>query len=618
MGIFDKAIERLATQIVKVAPTVTPITQDQIRSVSQGYGNSVGLPRDPNMANVPFTPGIPLVPGAINPLRPDGRPNPRRYEFTVAQNINVTEQKLVPFKTLRAAADQIDILRRCIEVLKAKMVGLDWDIVLADSAVEKVMKDTGEKSYTRAMAIAKDELNDEINKAKQFWKVPDVSNGLMFSDWLNMMLEDVLVLDAVAVWPQMSVSGDLKGLQLLDGSTIKPLIDDRGMRPEAPQPAFQQILYGFPRSEFSAPVEETEADGEFTSSEMAYLVKNRRTTSIYGFSPVERSLSLADIYLRRQQWIRAEYTDGVMPEIMFQTDATFGNNPDLLRQYENVFNDDLAGQTEQRKRARLLPAGLIPHEMPGYDQRFSDTLDEFLIVSICGHFGVAPSEIGFNSKGGLGGSGLQDGEANSSEVIGLVPLSQWVGKMLSQLSYIFAGMPRELEFKFMQSVRSDKEAEAREQDIRLKNGSMTLNEARSKSGLPLLDNAEADTPLIFTPTGVLMATVDGLTPIDVAGFLSGSFAGGLEGSEEPPVEEDEPEVDTLLEDEPVEADQPEVDETIKAAKDEIKQFLRWLRKSPNRAFEFKVVPDTFATTLNKFVAVEDLDGARWYAERYLA
>ena len=612
MGIFDKAIERLATQIVKVAPTVTPISQEQIRSVSQGYGTSVGLPRDPNMANVPFTPGIPLVPGAINPLRADGRPDPRRYEFTVAQNINVTEQRLVPFKTLRAAADQIDILRRCVEVLKAKMVGLEWDVVLSDSAVERVMQETGEKSFTKAMALAKEKFNDEINRMKQFWEVPDISNGLMFADWLNMLLEDSLVLDAVAVWPQMSVKGDLKGLQLLDGSTIKPLIDDRGMRPQAPNPAFQQILYGFPRSEFSAPQEQVEADGEFTADEMAYLVRNRRTTSVYGLSPVERALALADIYLRRQQWIRAEYTDGVMPEIMFQTDATFGNNPDLLRQYENVFNDDLAGQTEQRKRARLLPAGLIPHEMPGYDQRFSDTLDEFLIVSICGHFGVAPSEIGFNSKGGLGGSGLQDGEANSSEVIGLVPLSQWIGKMLSQLSYVFAGMPRELEFRFMPSVRTDAEAEAREQDIRLKNGSMTLNEARSRSGLPLLDNPEADTPLIFTPSGVLMATVDGLTPVDVAGLMSGSYDEGLSGSAEEP--EEEP-----AEDQPVEEPaKPEVDEEVKAVKDELKQFIRWLRKSPTRPFEFKAVPENFGITLNKFVAVEDLDGARWYAERYLA
>lgn len=615
MGIFDKALERVAKEIVKASPIATPVTDAQVQQAlgatnAQGYGNSVGLPRDPNLANVPFTPGIPLVPGAINALRPDGRPDPRRYEYTVAQNINVTEQRLVPFKTLRAAADQIDILRRCVEVLKAKVVGLDWDIVLSQAAIEKIMEDTGEKSYTKAMAIAKQKYNAEINRLKTFWEVPDVSNGLIFADWLSMLLEDSLVLDAVAVWPQKTVGGDLKGLQLLDGSTIKPLIDARGMRPEAPNPAFQQILYGFPRSEFSAPVEEENADGEFTQDELAYLVRNRRTTSVYGYGPVERALPLADIYLRRQQWIRAEYTDGVMPEIMFETDATFGNSPDLLRQYENIYNDDLAGQTEQRKRARLLPAGLKPVPMPGYDQRFSDVLDEYLITAICGHFGVQPSEIGMAPKGGLGGAGHQAGQAESSEVIGLVPLSQWLGKMLSQLSYVFAGMPRELEFQFQPSARTDNEAQAREQDIRVKNGTMTLNEARGAAGLPLLDTPEADTPLIFTTSGLLMATADGLTPVDVAGEMSASVDEGLDTAsaaqqpaEQPAEEPAEP------------AQEPVADQ---AAKDEVKKFLRWLRKSPNRPFEFKAVPAAYGVTLNKFIEVEDLDGARWYAERYLS
>jgi hypothetical protein len=90
------------------------------------------------------------------------------------------------------------------------------------------------------------------------------------------------------------------------------------------------------------------------------MVRNRRTISVYGYSPVERALPLADIYLRRQEWIRAEYTDGVLPELMFTTDEDWGTNPDLLRAYENILNDDLAGQTQQRKRARLLPKGLSP------------------------------------------------------------------------------------------------------------------------------------------------------------------------------------------------------------------------------------------------------------------
>jgi hypothetical protein len=510
MGIFDKAIERLATAITKASPTPIP---DYMMNQPQGYGNTVGLPREPNLGSVPFAPGVPILPGAINPVRADGRPDPRRYEFQVAQNINITPTRLVPFGTLRSAADQIDILRRCVEVIKQKMIGLEWDIVLGEDAVEKVMAETGEKSNLRAMQIAKDKYNDDINRMRQFWKQPDVSNGLVFADWLNMALEEILVLDAWAVWPQSTVGGEVLGLQILDGSTIKPLIDDRGMRPAPPTAAFQQILYGFPRSEFSAPVETEEADGEFLSDELQYMVRNRRTNTVYGYSPVERALTLADIYLRRQQWLRAEYTDGVLPELLFTSTADFGNNPDLLKAYENVFNDDLAGDTAQRKRARILPTGLEPVQFDGYGEKFKDVLDEYLVNSICGHFGVLPTEIGFAPKTGLGGASFQAGQAESSEVIGVMPLANWTARMLSNLSYVFLGMPRELEFQFAPSGRTDSAGLAAEVDIKRKNGGLTLNEARSREGLPLIEAPEADQPMIVTPSGVFFVTDEGLVPI---------------------------------------------------------------------------------------------------------
>jgi hypothetical protein len=622
VGLLDKLISRVAGELVKQAPVVTNISQEQIQSAFESYGNSVGLPRNPIWPNVPFTPGQPIIPGAINPLNADGRPNPRRYEFQVAQNINITPTRLVPFTTLRAAADQIDIIRRCVEVLKHKMVGLDWDIVLGEHAAEKVMAESGEKNFNRAMGIAKAKFSDEISKAKQFWDVPDVSNGLIFADWLNMALEDILVLDAWAVWPQHSVKGELKGLQILDGSTIKPLIDDRGMRPQAPFPAFQQILFGFPRSEFSASEEETEADGEFSASELSYMIRNRRSNSVYGFSEVERSLPIADIYLRRQQWLRAEYTDGVIPELLLKSDGSF--SPDQLRAYENVLNDFLSGQTEQRKRANILPGGLDPVAMDGYGEKFKSTLDDFLITAVCGHFGVQPSEIGIAQSAGLnGGAGLQNGQATSSEVIGLVPLATWVGKMISQLSYIYLGMPRELEFTFMPSARNDDEAIARTNDLNIKNGTMTRNEARAKQGLPLLDAAEADLPIIETAAGTFVITNAGLEPLAPAqepleepttaegNELEATTAEDGSPAEEPakeePTEEPEPE-------EPVVKDEAD---KFTAQRDELRQFKKWLRKSPTKAFNFEHLPETYASTLNKFVAVGDYDGAKWYAQQVL-
>jgi hypothetical protein len=60
------------------------------------------------------------------------------------------------------------------------------------------------------------------------------------------------------------------------------------------------------------------------------------------------------------------------------------------------------------------------------------------------------------------------------------------------------------------------------------------------------------------------------------------------------------------------------EEVDKAARQEAKQFIKFLRKAPDRPFNFTAMPSTYADTLNKFVAINDYDGARWYAERYLA
>jgi hypothetical protein len=604
--ITDRIAEQIAAAIEKralPAGAVTMTEQDMRNgSIGQSYGNNVPLGRE-QFKPVAFGPGVPITPGAINPLRDDGRPDPRRYEYQVAQNINITETKLIPFKTLRSAADQIDILRRCVEVSKNKLVGLEWDIVLGSDASEKIAAESG-GDHIHAMAKARAEFTEDIDRLKTFWENPDRSNGLTFSDWLMIAAEEILVIDALAVWPQMSVGGDLYGFQILDGSTIKPMLDDRGMRPQAPDVAYQQILYGFPRAEFTANDDDPNADGEFTADDLAYMVRNRRTTSIYGYSPVERALPLADIYLRRQQWIRAEYTDGVIPDLMFTTTADWGNNPDLLRAYENILNDDLAGQTEQRKRARLLPTGLVPVTNDGYGEKFKDTLDDYLVNSICGHFGVQPSEIGFAPKGGLGGAGFSEGQAANAEALGIQPLANWISKMLTNLSYTYLGMPRELEFKLMTSKRMDDEANARKNQIEITSGGKTINERRSEMGLPLLDTPQADMPILVSGAGMFLFSPDGL--INAAQLTT---APALEGAEATAIQE------------PVAVEEPEVEETpvtVETVK-EVQAFMKWAKKGDRgRDFEFKTIDPIVAEALNQCVFDGDLDTAKALAKAYLA
>lgn len=619
MGLRDRIARALVGDIEKAprlpAGSVT-MTEQEMRqgglAMQQTYGNSVALPRAPFSATVPFGPGMPITPGAINPIDPaTGRPMPRRYEYQVAQNINITETRLVPFKTLRAAADQIDILRRCIEVTKSKLTGLEWDIVLGADASEKIVAEIG-GDHVRAMAQARENFTEEINRLRSFWENPDRANGLTWTDWLMTAAEEVLVIDAWAVYPQPSVGGDLYGFQILDGSTIKPLIDDRGMRPMPPNAAYQQILYGFPRSEFAANDDDPKADGEFSSDDLAYMVRNRRSISVYGFSPVERALPLADIYLRRQQWLRAEYTDGVLPELMFTTDEDWGNNPDLLRAYENILNDDLAGQTEQRKRARLLPKGLSPVVNEGYGEKFKDTLDDYLITSICGHFGVQPGEIGFAPKGGLGGAGFEEGRAETAEALGIQPLANWISKMVTNLSYTYLGMPRELEFRLMTSKRMDNESSARKAQIEVTSAGKTINERRSELGLPLLDTPQADMPMLVTGADIFLFSPDGI--INAKEVVS---APTLEGENATPTTPTTPD---LSDEKPEEEEAPDDDDEIgEATRDEVKAFMKWASKGRRaRLFEFKALDPIVADALNKCAVDGDFDTARALAKAYLA
>jgi hypothetical protein len=614
MGLRDRIARVIATGNLEKGPNLprgaTTIGTDDLMAQSglamqQTYGNNVALPRAPFSATVPFGPGNPIIPGAINPVNPaTGRPEPRRYEYQVAQNINIVPTRLVPFSTLRAAGDSIDILRRCIEVTKSKMNGLQFDIVLGSDASEKIAAESG-GDHVRAMAKAREKYTDEINRLREFWENPDKANGYTWQDWINIAIEDILVIDALAIYPQPTVGGDLYGFQILDGSTIKPLIDDRGMRPMSPNAAFQQILYGFPRSEFSATEEDPKADGEFTSDQLAYMVRNRRSTTVYGFSPVERALPLADIYLRRQQWIRAEYTDGVMPELMFTTDEDWGTNPDLLLAYERILNDDLAGQTEQRKRARLLPKGLTPIVNEGYGEKFKDTLDDYLVTSICGHFGVQPAEIGFSPKSGLGGSGFSEGQAENGEALGIGPLANWISKQLTNLSYTYLGMPRELEFKLLTSERRDTEENARKNEIEVRSGGKSINERRSELGLPLLDTPQADMPIMVAGSSVLLFSPDGI--IDAA---QAAQAPTLSGPDATP---DAPTTPNTLEEKPSTEVKPEDEEAT-----EVKAFMKWAAKGKRaRLFEFKSLDPIVGDALNRCAFDGDLDTARALAKAYL-
>ena len=99
-----------------------------------------------------------------------------------------------------------------------------------------------------------------------------------FADWLRMLVEEMLVIDAATIYPRYTSGGALYALDIIDGATVKPLIGEDGRAPEPPGPAYQQILKGVPAADFSA-------------EELIYLPRNLRSRRLYGIARSSRSRS---------------------------------------------------------------------------------------------------------------------------------------------------------------------------------------------------------------------------------------------------------------------------------------------------------------------------------------
>ncbi len=246
-----------------------------------------------------FSPSYPLV--------PPERERTRLWDFPVGYNTLYTPRSYEPigFEELRALADCHDITRLAIETRKDQIEKLEWTI----------------RSRNEREPLA--DAGARIERLTEFWCQPDGEQP--FATWLREALEDVLVLDAPALEIRRNRGGDIIGLDVVDGSTIKVLIDDTGRRPQLPAPAYEQVIHGRPWR-------------LLRDDELIYLPRNRRPHKAYGFSPVEQIIVTVNIGLRRQIMQLQHFTEGNVPAGLLN--APDGWNAEQVRQFQEWFELD--------------------------------------------------------------------------------------------------------------------------------------------------------------------------------------------------------------------------------------------------------------------------------------
>jgi hypothetical protein len=303
--------------------------------------------------------------GPLQPITPLAPPEiaGRQWDFPSGYNLSTLPRIYEPitFGTLRGLADGYDLLRLVIETRKDQVARLDWTVAARS-------KKPGE--------------DPRIDAIEAFFARPDGRHS--FADWLRLLLEELFVIDAPALYMTRDRAGRLTALLPIDGATIKPVIDDWG---RTPQPyveggstvypvAYQQILKGYPAVDYSA-------------RDLLYRPRNIRINHAYGFSPVEQIVTSVNIALRRQTFILDYFTQGNIPDSLIGVPENW--TPDQIASYQKYWDAYFDGDLTRRRRAKFVPGGVAKTFIQTKGPDLKSPFDDWLAHRLLCFLGLAAS-----------------------------------------------------------------------------------------------------------------------------------------------------------------------------------------------------------------------------------
>ena len=400
-------------------------------------------------------PGEPVGSSLAQAPEEDGAPRERRY--TPGQNSGLApradEPGLTAFESLRALAANWDVAALCIHHLQEELAALDWQIVPADGQ---------DKTAPARLAGNIKRVTSQLQK-------PD--GDLLLDQWVGMLAGEDLEIGMPVVYRRKTKGGKWLGADIIQGDTIKPLLDVRGKIG-----GFQQIWNGIP-------------NGVYTRDQILCMPRFRRRGSAYGIAPLERVIVAANTAMRRQAFDLAYYTEGNIPEALMG--APEGWTPTMVKEFQLWFDTLFIGDDAQRRRLRMFPGD--PSKIFQFKQPTAETAQqEWLMKFGCATFSVKPTEIGFTH--GVN-RGVEKNQQEGQQRTGVMPLAHWVEDVLTQLIQIDMREP-DLQFSYgLGGKAEDQQAKAETDDLNIKNRIYSAAYVRERDSIKLPDGD----PLLTEP-----------------------------------------------------------------------------------------------------------------------
>lgn len=478
--------------------TGTPQQQFGVPSgVQQGHGPSkydFDRPDQPppwiqdvNLESIWYSPFEPVW-----PFGPPYYTRPREWNFPVGYNLNYIPERLAQLQMFRAMRRSWGVLATLVETRKDQLLRIPWTIQVKDKP--------------RATSKGVDEI-------RKFFRHPDGKHS--FGQWCRLFLDDVLVTDA----PSLFVSRDLRGrptqIEVLDGATIFPLIDDAGRRPDSfveispegieyleRQPAFQQIIYGLPMVNLD-------------ETELMYLpMRPLPEMPVFGFPAIEQILVEATEAIRKTFYQLEFWRDGSIPNLIITVPDAW--SPRQIAMFQAHFDALLSGQLDLKSKVRFVPGGMKPFDIKNSSgESLWSQRDEILIRLACFAYSINPSPFVKMTNRSTAQAAQQQAQEE-----GLYPLMQYfkddVMDTIIQDKFGFD----DVEFVWLPRPEVDLLKQAQIHQIQLREGMRTVNEVREELGQePVPDGNQL---LIYVGNGAI--------PLEMAarGEIMGPGGGGSE------------------------------------------------------------------------------------------
>lgn len=207
--------------------------------------------------------------------------------------------------------------------------------------------------------------------------------------------------------------------------------------------------------------------------QLYYHISNPRPGRIYGFSPVEQLITTVNLAICRQVSQLEFYTDGGRPDVYATLPKEWITTPQQLAEFQ-AYWDSLFTNTAIRRQVRFMPDGstleTLGHEI------LKDDYDEWLARVICWCFGLPPDALIKQIN-----RATADRRSDDTQEEGLQPVVEELQDINNFLLSTYCNAP-DLEFTYGENIDPDPKVQAEIQDIKIKNGTLLVDEAREEDG----------------------------------------------------------------------------------------------------------------------------------------